>query len=206
MPRRPMPRVASMRWPPNWRRCRRRAVILWRALRRAPPQPRGVYMWGGVGRGKSMLMDLFFDCVAIRRKRRVHFHAFMGEVHAALHAERQREAGDPIAPVAARMAEDVRLLAFDELVVNNTADAAILSRLFTALIGGGDHDRRDLQPAAVRPVQGRPEPRAVPAVPRSAGRESWTCSRSTDRPITGSTGWAVSIPGWCPTGRRRPPA
>lgn len=115
----------------------RKGSILWRALRRAPEPPRGLYLWGGVGRGKSMLMDLFFGCLDIRRKRRVHFHAFMGEVHARLHAERRREAGDPIAPVARAMAQDARLLAFDELVVNNTADAAVLSRLFTALFAEG---------------------------------------------------------------------
>jgi cell division protein ZapE len=115
----------------------KRGSILWRALGRAPEPPRGVYLWGGVGRGKSMLMDLFFQCLDIRRKRRVHFHEFMGEVHARLHAERAKEKGDPIAPVAARMAADARLLAFDELVVNNTADAAVLSRLFTELFSQG---------------------------------------------------------------------
>ena len=94
----------------------------------------GVYMWGGVGRGKSMLMDLFVETLGIRGKRRVHFHAFMLEVDALIREERKRESGDPIAPVAARLAEDVRCLAFDEMVVNNTADAAIMSRLFTALI------------------------------------------------------------------------
>lgn len=100
----------------------------------AAGQPRGIYMWGGVGRGKSMLMDLFVDSLDIERKRRVHFHAFMLEVDRLIRAERAREIGDPIAPVAAQLARDIRLLAFDEMVVNNTADAAIMSRLFTALI------------------------------------------------------------------------
>ncbi|WJY18454.1 cell division protein ZapE [Alteriqipengyuania flavescens] len=100
----------------------------------APARPRGVYMWGGVGRGKSMLMDLFVETLDIERKRRVHFHAFMLEVDQLIREERKRESGDPIAPVAAKLAQDVRLLAFDEMVVNNTADAAIMSRLFTALI------------------------------------------------------------------------
>jgi cell division protein ZapE len=95
---------------------------------------RGAYLWGGVGRGKSMLMDLFHETLPIRRKRRVHFHAFMLEVDRLLRDERKKEAGDPIAPVAARLAEDVRCLAFDEMVVKNTADAMIMSRLFTALI------------------------------------------------------------------------
>jgi len=95
---------------------------------------RSAYMWGGVGRGKSMLMDLFHETLAIEAKRRVHFHAFMLEVHARIREERKKEAGDPIAPVAAAIAEEVRCLAFDEMVVNNSPDAAIMSRLFTALI------------------------------------------------------------------------
>jgi cell division protein ZapE len=96
--------------------------------------PRGIYMWGGVGRGKSMLMDLFHDSLKIREKRRVHFHAFMLEVHARLREERKKEEGDPIPPVAAALARDLRCLAFDEMVVNNSADAMIMSRLFTQLI------------------------------------------------------------------------
>jgi cell division protein ZapE len=102
--------------------------------RKPPPPPRGVYLWGSVGRGKSMLMDLFHDNLAIAAKRRVHFHEFMLEVHARLHEERKKETGDPIQPVAAALAANVRVLAFDEMVVNNSADAMIMSRLFTALI------------------------------------------------------------------------
>ena len=108
--------------------------VIWRMIRKPPPVPRGLYMWGGVGRGKSMLMDLFFGCLDVRRKRRVHFHAFMIEVHERLRAERAREEGDPVIAAAAAIAADARLLAFDELVVNNVADAMILSRLFTALL------------------------------------------------------------------------
>jgi cell division protein ZapE len=96
--------------------------------------PRGIYLWGGVGRGKSMLMDLFHHCLTIPEKRRVHFHAFMIEVHALLREARQSESGDPIPPVAAAIAQDLRVLAFDEMVVGNSADAMIMSRLFTALI------------------------------------------------------------------------
>jgi cell division protein ZapE len=114
-----------------------RGSVLWRMLRKAPVPPRGLYMWGGVGRGKSMLMDLFFGCVNIPAKRRVHFHEFMIEVHDRLRIERAKEKGDPIAPVAAALAQEARLLAFDEMVVNNSADAMILSRLFTALIDAG---------------------------------------------------------------------
>ena len=97
-------------------------------------EPRGIYMWGGVGRGKSMLMDLFHDALAIREKRRAHFHAFMQEVHARLREERKKESGDPIPPVAADIAQGLRCLAFDEMVVNNSADAMIMSRLFRALM------------------------------------------------------------------------
>ena len=105
-----------------------------RLLGRKLATPRGVYLWGGVGRGKSMLMDLLFAQTAIAGKRRVHFHAFMIEVHARLREARTSEAGDPIPPVAAALAQDLSLLAFDEMVVNNSADAQIMSRLFTQLI------------------------------------------------------------------------
>ncbi len=105
-----------------------------RLFSKKPPPPRGIYLWGGVGRGKSMLMDLFHDSLNIRRKRRVHFHAFMIEVHALLREERKNEAGDPIPPVAAALGREMRVLAFDEMVVNNSADAMIMNRLFTALI------------------------------------------------------------------------
>ncbi|SFS01490.1 cell division protein ZapE [Sphingomonas jatrophae] len=108
--------------------------VLWRMLRRTPEPPKGLYLWGGVGRGKSMLMDLFFANAPVTPKRRVHFHEFMLEVHARLAEERKKEAGDPIPPVVDAIAAEARLLAFDEMVVNNMADAAILSRLFTGLI------------------------------------------------------------------------
>ena len=106
-------------------------------FRRRPVPARGVYLWGGVGRGKSMLMDLFFANVAIAGKRRVHFAEFMLEVHGRIAIERRKEAGDPIAPVAAAIADEVRLLAFDEMMVTNSPDAMILSRLFRALIAAG---------------------------------------------------------------------
>jgi cell division protein ZapE len=94
-------------------------------------------MWGDVGRGKSMLMDLFFANVAIERKRRVHFGEFMLEVHGRIAIERRKEQGDPILPVAAALAEEAQLLAFDEMMVTNSPDAMILSRLFTALVESG---------------------------------------------------------------------
>jgi len=101
------------------------------------PAPRGVYLWGGVGRGKSMLMDLFYDCVETTAKRRVHFHAFMIEVHSRLAVERAKEQGNPVPPVAEAIAKDLKLLAFDEMVINNTADAMVLSRLFTEMVQHG---------------------------------------------------------------------
>ena len=108
--------------------------LLSRLFQARKTRPQGVYMWGGVGRGKSMLMDLFVDSLSIKEKRRVHFHEFMLQVDAMIRDERAKEAGNPIAPVARRIADEVRCLAFDEMVVNNTADAAIMARIFTALI------------------------------------------------------------------------
>lgn len=115
----------------------RRGSVIWRALGKKPEPVRGVYLWGGVGRGKSMLMDLFYGCLDIESKRRVHFHEFMLDVHERIREERKKERGDPIEPVAEAIRDDARLLALDEMVVNNTADAAILSRLFTSLLGHG---------------------------------------------------------------------
>ena len=115
----------------------RKAGILSRLAGKPPPAPRGIYMWGGVGRGKSMLMDLAYESIDAHPKRRVHFHEFMLEVHERLRVERQREDGDPIPPVARAIAAEARLLAFDEMVINNPADAMILSRLFTQLLEAG---------------------------------------------------------------------
>jgi len=100
-------------------------------------QRRGVYLWGGVGRGKSMLMDLAFDLIDITPKRRTHFHAFMLEVHERLREARKSEEGDPVIRVAEDFAREIKFLAFDELMVTNSADAMIMSRLFTALIDEG---------------------------------------------------------------------
>jgi len=140
----------ELRPDPDQRAAAERLAQVQAALEAPPPRPgllarligssattpaiRGLYMWGGVGRGKSMLMDLFHASLAIPEKRRVHFHAFMQEVHAALREARKSESGDPIPPVAAKLAAGLRVLAFDEMVVNNSADAMIMSRLFTALI------------------------------------------------------------------------
>ena len=108
-------------------------------FKKAPPPPKGLYIWGGVGRGKSMLMDLFVETLqdADIAVRRVHFHAFMQEIHAAMHVARKSGVEDAIAPVAADVAAQVRLLAFDEMQITDITDAMIVGRLFEALFAAG---------------------------------------------------------------------
>lgn len=115
----------------------RRTGLLSGLFSKPPPPPKGLYLWGGVGRGKSMLMDLFTEATQIDRKRRVHFHAFMQDAHHAIHAARQKGLDDPLQPFAETIIESARLLAFDEMQITDITDAMIVGRLFEKLFAGG---------------------------------------------------------------------
>lgn len=116
----------------GWRSAGRGGVFGSLFRSRAAP-PRGVYLHGAVGRGKTMLMDLFYEVTSFAPKRRLHFHAFMSEVHDRIQRGRATTDGDPIPFVAAEIAAEAPLLCFDELTITDIADAMILARLFKAL-------------------------------------------------------------------------
>ena len=112
----------------EWTEYKKRRSSALKRLLVKPPLPKGVYLWGPVGRGKSFLMDAFYQCVPLVRKRRVHFHHFMREIHRQLDELKGTE--DPIAAVAQRTARRYRLVCFDEFHVSDIADAMILGRFF----------------------------------------------------------------------------
>ncbi|MSO72502.1 MAG: cell division protein ZapE [Rhodospirillaceae bacterium] len=109
--------------------------------RETTPPPQGLYLYGGVGRGKSMLMNLFYDTAPVIAKERVHFHAFMRDIHAEIHRRRQmpmyEDEGDPIPGMAEGIADNTTLLCLDELEVRDIADAMIVGRLFQKLFERG---------------------------------------------------------------------
>ncbi|MGP6087814.1 cell division protein ZapE [Antarctobacter jejuensis] len=105
-------------------------------FRRSVEAPKGLYLWGGVGRGKSMVMDLFVETLEVPA-RRVHFHAFMQEIQTEIHRLRKDGVEDPIKPVAKSVSDAVRILAFDEMQITDIADAMIVGRLFENLFEAG---------------------------------------------------------------------
>lgn len=122
----------------------KKSSLGWLFAKSAPRKsPKGLYIWGGVGRGKTMLMDLFYETSPVRGKQRFHFHAFMADVHERIHKQRQdakaghAKDGDPIPPVADAISRDLQLLCFDEFYVVDIADAMILGRLFERFFENG---------------------------------------------------------------------
>jgi cell division protein ZapE len=115
----------------------RKTGLLKGLFRKEPPAPKGLYLWGGVGRGKSMVMDLFVAATDTPAKRRVHFHGFMQEIHHGMHEARKQGVEDALAPVAEAIIRDLRLLAFDEMQITDITDAMIVGRLFEKLFAAG---------------------------------------------------------------------
>ena len=98
---------------------------------------KGIYLHGPVGRGKTTIMDLFFETLPFAEKRRTHFHEFMLDIHSKIHDLQSQNSTDPIQRIALEIAKNIRVLCFDEFVVNNIADAMILGRLYKALSDQG---------------------------------------------------------------------
>ncbi len=119
----------------EWSEYKRRRRTLLHRLVVHPPLPRGVYLWGGVGRGKTFLMDSFYRCLPLDRKRRVHFHHFMRDVHREL--DELKGTRNPLDALAARIAKRYRLICFDEVAVSDVADSMILGRLFERTMDRG---------------------------------------------------------------------
>lgn len=118
-----------------WSDYKRRRSTALRRLVVHPELPRGVYLWGSVGRGKTFLMDSFYRCLPLERKRRVHFHHFMRDVHREL--DELKGTANPLDALADRIARRYRLICFDEVAVSDVADAMILGRLFTRTMDRG---------------------------------------------------------------------
>lgn len=127
----------------DYRLPRKSGALGWLFAAKRPEPPRGLYVWGAVGRGKTMLMDLFYEAAEVENKKRIHFHAFMADAHRRIHEWRKAHkegavrGDDPILPTANAIAEQATLLCFDEFAVNDIADAMLLGRLFEALWARG---------------------------------------------------------------------
>ena len=191
------------------RLARKSSALGWLFASRAREQPaiKGLYIYGAVGRGKTMLMDFFFEASPVLRKRRAHFHEFMIDVHERVHAIRQKmrlgeyQGEDPIKIVADALAEEAWLLCFDEFHVTDIADAMILGRLFTQSVRARHRHGGDLERGAGGSLQRRSQPRSVRAVHRAAASSAWTWCGSTRAP---TSGWKSSAASRCGTCRRMP--
>ena len=119
----------------EWSEYKRRRGTALRRLVVRPPLPRGVYLWGDVGRGKTFLMDSFYRCLPLVRRRRVHFHHFMRDVHREM--DELKGTAEPLEALAGRIAKRYRLICFDEIALSDVADAMILGRLLTRTLDKG---------------------------------------------------------------------